>query len=116
MSTVADTPVRRRVKARAGRRTSIVGVVGIVLLAGLLAGVVAVNVLVLRLNVRYDELGRERARLQADVAQLKAQLSSASANARIETLAQDRLGLVPVEPDGTAYVRLGPAKPAPSTK
>jgi cell division protein FtsL len=108
MSTVAETPVRRRAKARSGRKASIVGVAGIVLLAGLLAGVVAVNVLVLRLNVRYDELGRERAQLQADVAQLQAQLSSASANARIETLAHDRLGLVPVEPDRTSYVRLAP--------
>lgn len=110
MSTVAETSVRRRARQRTGRRTSIIGVAGIVLLAGLLAGVVAVNVLVLRLNVRYDELGRERAQLQADVAQLKAQLSSASANARIETLAQDRLGLVPVAPDGTTYVQLGPAR------
>lgn len=109
MSTVVDTPVRRRTTARSSR-ASFAGVVSIVLLAGLLAGVVAVNVIVLRLNVRYDQLGRERAQLQADVAQLQARLSSASANARVETLAHDRLGLVPVEPDMTAYVRLGPER------
>jgi cell division protein FtsL len=107
MSTVADAAPRRAAKARSRRTPFAGGVVGIALLAALLAGVVAVNVIVLRLNVRYDELGRERAQLQADVAQLKARLSSASANARIETMARDRLGLVPSDPSATTYVRLG---------
>ena len=42
------------------------GVVWIVVLAVLLAGIVAVNVAVLQLNVRLDELGRERVQLRAD--------------------------------------------------
>jgi cell division protein FtsL len=106
MSAVAEAVVRRGRKVGSRRTPFAGGVVGIGLLAVLLAGVVAVNVIVLRLNVRYDGLGRERAQLQADVAQLKARLSSASANARIETMARDRLGLVPSEPSNTMYVRL----------
>ena len=59
------------------------------MLAVLLAGVVAVNVAVLQLNVRLDELGRERVQLQGETKRLSSQLSSASANARIESQARD---------------------------
>ena len=72
---------------RARRRTRTLtggGVVWILVVGALLGGVVAVNVLVLQLNVRLDELGRERAELKADNARLRSHLSSASANARIE--------------------------------
>jgi cell division protein FtsL len=106
VSTVVESRLGHRGRTRAIRAPFAGGVVGIGLLALLLAGVVALNVIVLRLNVRYDELGRQRAQLQADVAQLQAQLSSASANERIETMARNRLGLVPVGPDQTSYVRL----------
>ena len=82
------------------------GVVWIVLLAVLLAGVVALNVAVLRLNVRLDGLGHERANIRAANAALSAQLSSATATAQIETLARRRLGLVPVEPEDMTYVDL----------
>lgn len=121
MSSVADTRVgaRRRSRALPGgkasprsaarRRPFSGGIVWIVVIAVLLAGVVAVNVLVLQLNLRYDRLGRERAQLRAQIAQLQAELSSASANARIETLARDRLGLVRAAPDATTYVKLPPA-------
>ena len=58
------------------------------MLAVFLAGVVAVNVAVLQLNVRLDELGRERVQLRADTREARApQLSSAAAAARIESLA-----------------------------
>ncbi len=106
MSSLAESSLARGGRGRTIRAPFAGGVVGIGLLALLLAGVVALNVIVLRLNVRYDALGRERARLQAEIAQLQAQLSSASANERIETMARDRLGLVPFEPDRTSYVRL----------
>lgn len=84
------------------------GVVWIVLLAVLLAGVVAVNVAVLQLNVRLDELGRERVQLRADTNRLSSQLSSASANARIESQARTRLGLVQADPALTYHVQLVP--------
>jgi hypothetical protein len=67
--------------------------------AVLLAGVVALNVAVLRLNVRLDELAHERANLRAGNAALAAQLSTATATAQVEALANRRLGLVRVEPE-----------------
>ena len=84
------------------------GVVWIVLLAVLLAGVVAVNVAVLQLNVRLDELGRERIELQGETKRLSSQLSSASANARIESQARSRLGLERADPALTFHVQLAP--------
>ena len=84
------------------------GVVWIVVLAVLLAGIVAVNVAVLQLNVRLDELGRERVQLRADTKRLSSQLSSASANARIESDARAKLGLVRADPELTFHVQLAP--------
>lgn len=81
-------------------------VVWICLVAVLLTGVVAVNVAVLRLNVRLDELARERAKLRADSAALQSELASAAASLRIEQLAQSRLGLVPADAEHTTYVTL----------
>jgi len=84
------------------------GVVWIVLLAVLLAGVVGVNVAVLQLNVRLDELGRERIELQGETKRLSSQLSSASATARIESQAKSKLGLVQADPELTYHVQLPP--------
>lgn len=114
MSAVAE-PAGRGVRAgtRAHRRTRALtggAVVWILVLGALLGGVVAVNVLVLQLNVRLDELGRERAELKADAARLRSHLSSASANARIERQAAERLGLVPADPAETTYVRIAGAR------
>ena len=66
------------------------------------------NVVVLQLNVRLDGLARERADLRADNAKLRAQLSSAAANARIARDAREGLGLVAADPTTTTYVRLDP--------
>jgi len=101
---------RRRPASRAAaqRPRPFGGVVWIVVLAALLAGVVAVNVAVLQLNVRLDELGRERVQLRAETKRLSSQLSSASANARIESQAKAKLGLVPADPALTAHVQLAP--------
>src|SRR5205807_2502531 len=62
------------------------GVVWIGIVAALLAGVVAMNVAVLRLNMKLDHLGRERADLRAQNAALSSQLSSAAAAPRIQGL------------------------------
>ncbi len=102
---VAQPAARRRARAR-----PFGGVVWIVVLAVLLAGVVAVNVAVLQLNVRLDELGRERIELQGETKRLSSQLSSASANARIESEARARLGLVRADPELTYHVQLVPPK------
>ncbi len=79
----------------------------IVALALLLAGVVAVNVAVLRLNLQLDESGRERTELKTDIAGLRSEISSAAATTRIERLAEGELGLVEVEPEETTYIQLG---------
>jgi cell division protein FtsL len=76
----------------------------ILFFAALLAGVVAVNVAVLRLNLQFDQVGRERSELRADISRLRSELSSASATARIERLARGEFGLVHV--DEPIYVRL----------
>ena len=89
-----------RARAKPGLLTG--GVLWIVLFAALLAGVVAVNVNVLRLNVELDKVGRDRDALKADIAGL----SSASATARTERLAEKELGLRLADPETTIYVRL----------
>lgn len=100
-------PRRRPVPRRQVRG----GIVWIVVLAVLLSGVVAMNVAVLRLNVRLDKLSGERAKLRADNAQLASQLSSAASAPLIQALARNRLGLVPAQATDTTYVELGrPAK------
>ena len=106
-------PARRRQPARtAARRRArpFGGVLWIVVAAVLLAGVVAVNVAVLQLNIQLDELGRERVQLQAETKRLSSQLSSASATARIESQARRKLGLVRAEPDLTYHVQLPPPR------
>jgi cell division protein FtsL len=82
------------------------GVLWIVIFAVLLAGVVAVNVAVLRLNLQLDDSGRERTQLKTDIAGLRAEISSAAATTRIERLARGELGLVEVEPEDTTYIQL----------
>ena len=94
----------------AGRRHIGGGIAWIVALGALLAGVVAVNVLVLQLNVSLDRLGTERAQLKADNARLRAQLSSASATIQITTQARSKLGLQQADPLLTEYVRIAPGE------
>jgi cell division protein FtsL len=101
---------RRRAKPAGRRRSVDRGVLWIAAIALLLAGVVAVNVAVLQLNVRLDELGRERVQLRYDTAGLRAELSSAGANARIGQRAGSQLGLVQADSATTTYVEL-PARP-----
>ena len=81
------------------------GIVWIGLVGLLLAGVVALNVAVLRLTVRLDDLNEQRAKLRAENAALASHLSSAAASPRIQELARQQ-GLVPAQPDDTAYVEL----------
>jgi cell division protein FtsL len=97
---------RRRARSGAGPKALGGGLLWIVVFAALLAGVVAVNVAVLELNVKRDRLGRERVQLQADVARLRSQLSSAAATATIQGEARKDLGLVEADPDRTIYVRI----------
>jgi cell division protein FtsB len=82
------------------------GVLWIALIAILLAGVVALNVAVLRLNVRYDHLSRTKVDLVAQNADLESQLSSAAATQLIQQQARAQLGLVAADPGTTRYIKL----------
>jgi hypothetical protein len=81
------------------------GVLWIAAVAVLLAGVVATNVAVLRLNMKLDALGRERANLRAQNAALSSQLSSAASAPRLQSQAA-RSGLVQATPQETHYLTL----------
>jgi len=111
MSSIAQTAraagTRNRTAVRSSRRALGGGVLWIALFTVLLAGVVAVNVTVLRLNLQLSQADRERSDLRADVSRLRSELSSASATSRIDRLAQKELGLVPADPNETIYVHLG---------
>lgn len=105
-----ETPeaVRPRRQARARPRVT-GGVVWVLIVGTLLAGIVALNVAVLGRNMQVEQLEGEREKLRAENALLSSELSSASAAGRIEAIATRRLGLgAPVE---TTYVRLEPREP-----
>jgi len=88
---------KRRPRAVSARRPDPLrnGVVWIVVVGALLAGLVALNVAVLQLNVRLDQLAQERASLREENAALASKFSSAKASPRIQARARQRLGLVP---------------------
>ncbi|HEV8603123.1 MAG TPA: hypothetical protein VGQ68_06955 [Gaiellaceae bacterium] len=90
----------------APRRRIAGGVFWIGAVAVLLAGVVALNVAVLRLNVRLDGLGSERTQLRADNAELSSEIAARAASGRIATLASGRLGLTPAGPEDSTYLDL----------
>jgi cell division protein FtsL len=80
------------------------GVLWIVAVAALLAGIVALNVAVLRLNVEVEQLDRQREQLAAERDALQADLSTAAAGGRVERAAVHELGLV--APVSTRYLEL----------
>ena len=98
---------RARTRARARKKSFRVtaGVVWICAFALLLAGVVAVNVAVLRANVAVDNLDKQELQLQAENQALASQVSSADASIRIEQTAR-RFGLVPASASDTSYIDL----------
>jgi hypothetical protein len=103
MSSVATGFRTRRVQVRSrakGQRRLAGGVLWIVVAAALLAGVVAVNVAVLRLNLSLDGVNRQRAQLKADIAVQQAKLASAKRTAGITQ------GLVQADPATTVTVDL----------
>ena len=98
---------RKRSSSRAAERRPLAGgVAWIVLLATLLAGVVAVNVAVLQLTMRLGKTSQRRVELQADVARLQGELSSAASTYRLQQEAHLSLGLVQADPTSTRYVEL----------
>jgi cell division protein FtsB len=95
-------------RTRARRRTRSHGaILWIVISAVLLAGVVFVNLAVLRLNLSLDKAMQERTNLRANNALLQSQLSAALASPRIQAQARRQDGLVPADPSTIGYVDLG---------
>jgi len=95
------TAARARSKARARG-----GILWIAVSAALLAGVVFVNVAVLRLNLDLDNATRERTKLRAENAALQSELSRLLASPRIQARATKELHLEPADPATIGYVDL----------
>ena len=96
-------PRRTAARLRHGSRAAIAW---IVVGAVLLAGVVFVNLAVLRLNLRLDAANQERSALRAENAALQSQLSAALASPRIQALAHRKDGLVQADPSTIGYIDL----------
>jgi cell division protein FtsL len=96
--------VRRRAKVRARSRA---GIMWIVVGGVLLAGVVFVNLAVLRLNLSLDSATQLRNKLRADNASLQSQLSSSLASPRIQALAHEHDGLEQADASSIVYLDLG---------
>jgi hypothetical protein len=94
---------RRRAKPQRRLRG---GVFWIAAFALVLAGVVALNVAVLRVNMQVSRLDRTQIELQQENAALASNVSSALSAQRIEQAA-NRLGYVPAPASDTSYVDLG---------
>lgn len=98
---------RPRPKARPQRQPALLGgVVWIGVLAALLAGIVALNVAALQLNVRLDRLAETKAELRASGDALSAQLTQAGSPPQVAAVADRRLGLMPASPEQITYVDL----------
>jgi cell division protein FtsL len=97
---------RRKAKAKGGVAG---GLAWIIVGSVLLAGIVALNVAVLRLNIRLDHLNNQSQQLQAQNAALGAKVSEAVSSPRIQALAKTR-GFVPADPLTTGYVDLTPRR------
>ena len=97
---------RRRAKKRSGVAG---GLAWIIVGSVLLAGIVALNVAVLRLNIRLDHLNNQSQQLQAQNAALGAKVSEAVSSPRIQALAKTR-GFVPADPATIGYVDLTPRR------
>ena len=96
---------RTRAKAKQARARG--GILWIAVSGILLAGVVFVNVAVLRLNLALDSANSERTKLHAENAALSSQLSSELASWRIQSRASKEMGLVYADPGQYGYVNLG---------
>jgi hypothetical protein len=98
-----------RTKAKTRRRTrSRAPIAWIVISAVLLAGVVFVNLAVLRLNLKLDHATQQRSELRALNASLQSQLSAALQSGRVQAQAHRVYGLEPADPSTIGYVNLAP--------
>ena len=83
------------------------GILWIAISGILLAGVVFVNVAVLRLNLALDGSTADRIKLRAENAALQSELSSKLRSGAIQAQASKQLGLQYQDPSQYGYVDLG---------
>jgi hypothetical protein len=103
---------RRKTSSRTRSRSSARsrgGLLWIAVSATLLAGIVFINVAVLRTNLALDSVNRDRADLQAQVASDQSELSHALSGPRI-TAGAAELGLKYVDPTNYRYVNVAPTR------
>jgi hypothetical protein len=108
---VAEPLARPRVRAQSRRRReqrarARGGILWIAVSGILLAGVVFVNVAVLRLNLALDGVNSDRVKLRAENAALQSELSSKLRAGVIETQAGRQLGLQYQDPSEYGYLNL----------
>jgi hypothetical protein len=108
---VAEPLARPRVRAQSRRRREHQarargGILWIAMSGILLAGVVFVNVAVLRLNLALDGVNSDRVKLRAENAALQSELSSKLRAGVIETQAGRQLGLQYQDPSEYGYLNL----------
>ena len=106
-SVAAQPAVKRKPKARArvrSRKRARGGILWIAVSGILLAGVVFVNVGVLRLNLALDSANAERVKLRAQNAALQSQYSALISSPRIESQAAKELGLVYEDPSDYGHI------------
>jgi cell division protein FtsL len=103
---VEAPPARARTQRRAAPRRLTGGILWISVFAVLLAGVVALNVAVLRLNMSVSKLDQQELQLRAENQALASEVSKSGSAQRIEATAH-KLGLVPAPATDTSYIDLG---------
>ena len=104
---VAEPAARPRPRTRSRKKSQSRargGILWIAVSGILLAGVVFVNVAVLRLNLGLDAANSERVKLRAENAALQSQLSSELASPRIQSQAAKELGLVYQDPSDYGHI------------
>ena len=99
-------PVKAKPRAKARRRSSRGAILWIVVGGVLLAGVVFVNLAVLRLNMELDHTTQQRTDLRAQNAQLQSQLSASLASPEIQKVAVGEQGLVQADPSTIGHIDL----------
>jgi cell division protein FtsL len=97
------TATRGRKRSQARARG---GILWIAMSGILLAGVVFVNVAVLRLNLSLDSANATRVKLRAENAALQSELSSRLRSAQIQAQASKQLGLEFQDPSEYGYINL----------
>jgi hypothetical protein len=111
-ATVAEPVLQPRSRPRAGARTRRAqarargGILWIAVSGILLAGVVFVNVAVLRMNLALDSANSDRAQLHAQIATLQSEYSSELRSGHITSQAVKQFGLYYQDPSEYGYVHL----------